>query len=282
MMKKLAICFLALASAGAMFSCDDDDAKVSPQVQQAFSEMFPSATRVEWERRGSYLVADFRYDGCDADAWFDASGVWHMTETEILYPMLPAAVQSAFEAGEYAAWKIEDVEKIERRGMETLYVIEAERGDAEYDLCYSEDGVLLRAVPDSGGDRYHDDLLPQQLPQAVVSFIAAKYPHARIVEAEQERHPLYTLEVEIIDGGRLREVCFDDAQRWVLTRTEIGISEVPAAVMAALQGSQYAAWKIDDVDHYENSEREWYRFELEQPQSDREVEVDIQPDGTMS
>lgn len=280
-MKKFAIWILALASAGAMLACDDDDVKVPSQVQTAFSERFPDATRVEWDRRGSYLVADFYDGGYDTDAWFDTAGVWYMTETEIPYQMLPEAVRTAFAASEYGTWKVDGVEKVERRDMEPLYVIDAEYGDAEYDLYYSEDGVLLRAVPDSDNDRHHDDLLPQQLPQAVTDFIAQKYPGARIVEAERERHPHYVLEVEIIVDGRLREVRFDAADKWVETKTEIAIGEVPAAVMTALQGSQYGTWKIDDVDRYENSEREWYRFELEQPQSDREVEVDILPDGTM-
>lgn len=281
MMKKTAIWMLALALFGALQACDDDDVKVPSQVQTAFAEKFPGATRVEWERRGSYLVADFHDAGYETDAWFDAAGVWYMTETEILFQSLPAAVQSAFEAGEYATWKVEHVEKVERRDMEPIYVIEVERGEAEFDLHYSHDGVLVRVVPDADNDRHHDDLLPQQLPQAVTDFIAAKYPGARILEAEPERDPLYVLEVEIIDGGRLREVRFDAADKWVHTKTEVRAAEVPDVVMAALRASQYAAWTIDEIDQYVAPEREWYRFELEQPGSERETEVDILSDGTL-
>lgn len=159
-MKKFAIRMLVLASLCMMSACGDNDGvEVPSQVQSVFSEMFPSASRVEWERRGAYLVADFYDDGYDADAWFDAAGVWYMTETEIPYRMLPAAVRTAFETGDYAAWKVEGVEKVERPDKELLYVIEAERGAAEYDLCYSEDGTLVRAVPDD--DRRYDDLLPR-------------------------------------------------------------------------------------------------------------------------
>ncbi len=280
-MKKTMIGLLALALFGFSQGCDDDDVKVPSQVQTAFAEKFPGAARVEWARRGSYLVADFYNEGYDTDAWFDGAGIWYMTETEIPYQLLPEAVRTAFAAGDYASWKVEQVEKVERRDMETLYVIEAERGDAEYDLYYSEDGVLVRAVPDADNDRHHDNLLPQRLPATVVEFLAAKYPGARILEVESERNPRYVLEVEIVDGSKVREVRFDASNEWVETKTEVFVGEVPAAVMETLLASQYGAWTIDEVDHYASPAREWYRFELEQPGSDREVELDILADGTL-
>lgn len=41
--------------------------------------------------------------------------------------------------------------------------------------------------------------------------------------------------------------------------------------MQAFQTSQYAGWEIDDIDHYDSPERQWYLFELEDPQSDHEA-----------
>ena len=50
-------------------------------------------------------------------------------------------------------------------------------------------------------------------------------------------------------------------------------------MLAAMDNSQYAGWRVDDIDHFETPADEWYRFELEEPQSDREVELRIRPDG---
>ena len=122
------------------------------------------------------------------------------------------------------------------------------------------------------------DMLPQELPQAVKDFIGRKYPGARIVDAEREKGGL---EVEIIDGRTPREVYFGAGDAWLRTKTEVRRSEVPAAVMQAFQTSQYAGWEIDDIDHYDSPERQWYLFELEDPQSDREAELRIQADGTI-
>lgn len=145
-------------------------------------------------------------------------------------------------------------------------------------LSIRKTGVLLRAVPDADGDRDHGDMLPQELPQAVKDFIGRKYPGARIVDAEREKGGL---EVEIIDGRTPREVYFGAGDTWLRTKTEVRRSEVPAAVMQAFQTSQYAGWEIDDIDHYDSPERQWYLFELEDPQSDREAELRIQADGTI-
>lgn len=172
-MKKFAVLMLALASLGAMTGCDDDDdsVKVPAAVQDTFGRMFPGAGHVEWAGKQGYLVAEFREGGTDMQAWFDAAGKWYMTEEDVPYALLPQAVRTAFESGEYAAWHVDDADKLTREGLETVYVLEVEQRDAEYELVYSEDGVLLRAVPDADGDRDHGDMLPQELPQAVKDFI---------------------------------------------------------------------------------------------------------------
>ena len=43
--------------------------------------------------------------------------------------MLPEAVRTAFAATEYAAapWSVDDVDMLEREGVETVYVIEVEK-----------------------------------------------------------------------------------------------------------------------------------------------------------
>lgn len=66
-------------------SCsDDDDDKSVPvpdAVQSAFETRFGDVGYVEWDReQGGYLVAEFRKDGKDHDAWFDSNGTWLMTE----------------------------------------------------------------------------------------------------------------------------------------------------------------------------------------------------------
>ena len=205
-MKKFMVLVMGLVSLGAMAGCDDDSksVKVPAAVQAAFGEMFPAASHVEWEDKGGYMVADFRSAGMYMQAWFDAAGKWYMTEEDISYAELPRAVRTAYEAGDYAAWHVDDVDKLLRNGQETVYVLEVERAEQEFDLYYSEDGVLLREVPDRDGNDDHGDMLPQELSKAISDFIARKYPGARIVDAEREKG---NTEVDIIFAGKVPDVC---------------------------------------------------------------------------
>ena len=279
-MKKFAVLMLALASLGAMTGCDDDDdsVKVPAAVQDTFGRMFPGAGHVEWAGKQGYLVAEFREGGTDMHEWLDDAVKWYKTEEDVTYALLPQAVRTAFESGEYAAWHVDDADKLTREGLETVYVLEVERAEQEFDLYYSEDGVLLREVPDRDGNDDHGDMLPQELSKAISDFIARKYPGARIVDAEREKG---NTEVDIIFAGKALEVCFGTGDAWLWTKTGVRLSEVPDVVRRTLQSSQYGTWGIDDVDLYESPDRVWYAIEVEDPQSEREATVRILEDGTL-
>ena len=287
-MKKFMVLVMGLVSLGAMAGCDDDSksVKVPAAVQAAFGEMFPAASHVEWEDKGGYMVADFRSAGMYMQAWFDAAGKWYMTEEDISYAELPRAVRTAYEAGDYAAWHVDDVDKLLRNGQETVYVLEVERAEQEFDLYYSEDGVLLREVPDRDGNDDHGDMLPQELSKAISDFIARKYPGARIVDADDFArahiaHKFRTHDIEAASFAGNDPVCFGTGDAWLWTKTGVRLSEVPDVVRRTLQSSQYGTWVIDDVDLYESPDRVWYAIEVEDPQSEREATVRILEDGTL-
>ena len=148
--------FLLAALSLCLFqSCDNDDNEpvpgyVSAETKAAFDEKYPAAKDVEWETRNDYLIVDFKQDKVEKEAWFDNSGTWYMTETDIPFAQLPDAVKTAFQQGEYSTWKVDDVDMIERRDVETVYVIETEQGNSEVDLYYSPDGILVKTVLDAG------------------------------------------------------------------------------------------------------------------------------------
>ena len=87
------------------------------------------AGRVEWDWEDGYYVADFYDDRYETEAWFTPGGEWVMTETDIPYAALPQAVKTAFEGSEYADWRVDDADQVERRDMETLYGGAPRHGD---------------------------------------------------------------------------------------------------------------------------------------------------------
>lgn len=266
--------------------------EVSSQVLEAFASRYPGAQDVTWSVRNGYAVASFSWNDPQTStstgtcsAWFDnLGGSWSMTETEIPYSALPQAVKTAFEASEYAAWQIDNEVDVLTRSGEVepeIYVIEAEQTGREMDLYYSPDGVLVKTMADAGPDYDYGDFIPSQPASGIEESIAALYPGARIVDVDRESEGT---EVEIIDGGVARDLCFDRNGSWLYTRTELRRTELPAAVTGAWAGSEYAetqGYRLDDADYFETAaDGNYYRLELESRNGD--VKLKITPEGELS
>lgn len=279
MIMKLKMFFMLLA-AGLLSlnlqSCDDDDDKgiaVSAELQNAFAEKYPNTQVVKWETEGAHYVAEFYNDRYEADAWFTPDGIWQMTETDLPYDALPAAVRSAFQSSQYAQWKVEDVDMVERRAMETVYVIEVESGNQEMDLHYNVDGILVKEVPDTDGGA--GSYLPSDLADAMRTFIEKNYPGASIVETDYEAN---WVEVDIIHDRTAKEVRFTTAGEWVSTSWDIRLTDVPQVVKDAALAA-HAGFVMDDADYVQTPAGDCYLIELEKGEQD--VYVKVQADGTV-
>lgn len=280
----------ALAAAG----CEKEQSapggmnRVSDAARSAFEALYPGAGAVRWEVKGEYAVAAFdrsatRVAGSDCAAWFvNASGSWSMTETDIRFDELPEAVKQAFAQSEYASWQVEEVDRLDRNGVEVVYVIEVRQAASEMDLYYAEDGVLVKSVADAGADYDYGDFIPSQPSTGIESFIASHYPGARIIDVDVEYGGT---EIELVDADRVkRELFFDGSETWQYTKTEVRRAELPAAVVAAWEASDYAeskGYRLDDADLYETAaDGTYYRLDLESRSGD--VKVRITPDGMLT
>lgn len=255
---------LGVATIGLQSCDDDDDDRINAprELQNALAERYPDAQRVEWETEGSFYVADFFYNNCEAEAWFTRDAVWQLTETDLPYNRLPAAVQTAFQNSTYANWRIEDVDMVERNGMETFYVIEAEMGEQDVDLHYSEDGILIKEITDGAGNagNYWPPTQPDNtLTTTVRNYIAEHYPNARIIEMDTE---MGRIEVDIIHDYRNKDVTFDTQGNWLSTSWDVRINELPQAVSQAAQAA-YPDYFIDDADFVETPDGNYYLIEME-------------------
>lgn len=274
-MKKSLFLLIALLTVAtfAFASCDKDDNHTpNATITNAFKAKYPNAGKTEWEMKKNYHVAEFRQNGMEVEAWFDSNGEWLMTETDIKFTNLPEAIQNSYNAGEYKnGWRVEDVDKIEKTGMATVFIIEVEKGEQEMDLYYAEDGTLIKAVADNGGNSQN---LPEQISNVISKAIMAKYPNATILDMDQEKG---MTEVDIMDGKTHKEVLFNAQNVWVSTSWEIRKSDVPANVMDAFKASEHKNLRIDDIDFYETPAGNYYRFELDKEAQD--IYLMINPEG---
>jgi len=274
MKTRILFLFLALLPTVSFISCsNDDDANwdiVSTELRSAFDEKYPSAQRTEWENKGSYKVADFIYNNMETSAWFDSNGIWYMTETDLPFSSLPQAVKNAFQASDYSTWTIDDVDMLERKDTEVVYIIEVEQQNNEVDLYYSAEGILIKSVADSNNNNYESQL-PQTTPTDIEAFISEKYPQARIIEIERENG---RIEVDIIHDNKGKEVVFDTNSQWLYTSWDVRVSVLPQAVSNIINNTQYSGYRIDDAEFIETSTGNYYLLELERGNSEINVKVD--------
>jgi len=283
-MKRLITAIMLASAIFALQSCDKDNDipdNISRQAQEAFAAKYPSASHISWQIKRGYAVADFRQgsNGEECSAWFDNAGKWYMTETEIRFDDLPEAVKTAFRGSEYATWRIDDVDKLERTGVETVYVIDVEKREngieTEIDLYYSSDGILVKTVVDTEGDNDYGDRIPPMIEAGIKAFIDSHYPNARILEIERESDN--TTEVDILDGRTKRELLFDASLNWIRTETEIRTGDLPKAVTDAIAAQpQYAGYRIDDADYIETPGGAYYLVELESGDSEIKLRIDAE------
>lgn len=299
---KIFTLLLALGAAWSLQSCDNDDdgsINVPTELQNAFSEKYPNVANVRWESKAGYYVADF-HDGYEASAWFAQNGEWQMTETDVPFDALPQAVITEFGKSEYknengSGWLVDDVDKLERKGLETVYVIEVERQNEERDLYYSEEGDLIKTIIDVDDDR-DDQYLPEQnaqLTESMKTFINNKYPGYRLVEVDIEDDGVNRgfTEVDIIhmdaelNRNVPKEILFDKSGNWYSTSWDVRYNELPADVRTAITdqiNTSYAGYVFDDAERIEEAANsaKYYRIELEKNNS-RDVYLNINDNGTL-
>ena len=264
-----------LVSGLAFTSCNDDDDNYTPdgKIQEAFITKYPNAERVEWEKKHDHYVADFYLDGIEREAWINAQGEWVMTESDIRFDNLPAEVQTAFNASEYKAWKIDDVDMLERVEMEPVYVIEVEQGKQEFDLYYAADGTLVKAVEDTDND---DEHRPASVPEALKTIIDTRYPGAVILDMDIEKG---ITEIDIRHDNKSKEVHFNAQNEWTYTSWDVREAEVPANVMKTVKDN-YGSYTIDDIEYEERPDGDVYVFELEK-QGSNDIHVIVDTEGNI-
>jgi len=276
-MKTKMTIFASLLLAGFAFtSCDDDkDDNYTPdeKIVNALHEKYPNAQRVEWELKNNHYVADFYQDNIEKEAWINTKGEWVMTESDILFKDLPQAIQSSFNESEYKDWKIDDVDMLERAELETVYVIEIEKGKQEFDLYYAEDGTLVKAIEDTDND---EDYQPASVPEVLKAAINMQYPGAAILDIEVEKG---ITEIDIIHENIAKEVHFDGSNTRLYTSWDVNRKDVPAKVLDTIK-QNYASYVIDDIEYKESTDgSKVYIFELEQ--GDNEIRMTVDTEGNI-
>ncbi|NDV58127.1 PepSY-like domain-containing protein [Bacteroides sp. 519] len=119
-----------------------------------------------------------------------------------------------------------------------------------------------------------DDLKPDQI---FTEALSAKFPDAKAIEWERAK-AYYVADCYV--GNKDLDVWFDGAAKWIMTETELLKTDLPTAVLTALEASEYSTWRVDDVDMLEYPSKAT-RYVIEVEQGNKEMDLYFSVDGEL-
>lgn len=252
---------------------DRDDYRPGKAVELAFQARYPGAAGVEWEAEGVFREADFSLDGREYEAWFNISGIWLQAEYTVAYVSVPAAIKDFITHNmDYppALW-IPDAsaEVTERKNYPDWYEVELEYGSNEVEIWADAGAYLHRVVV--------DDYSGNDIPRAILSFVARNYRQALLTEVGRWSDGAY--QANMLDGDEVKQIYFDRSMNWRYTEWPVLFSEVPAVVKEVLGSAAYADYTVRSVDYRQSFQGDWYHIILsprQQPGSDMTLNIDLQ------
>ena len=134
--------------------------------------------------------------------------------------------------------------------------------------------IMLSAIAILGSCSDDDDN-KAVVSEQVKEFIAQHYTGAVIKNAEYDKG---YLEVEIYHDARIKDVYFTTADKWVATKWDISIADLPQKVITELTRN-FPEYRIDDADFVVTPEREAYYVEIER--GNYEKAIYLTADGTI-
>ena len=155
-MRKLLILLAAASICSAAYAgpvMDDDIAKAPKKVEKAFQKMYTGAKDIEWELKLDIYAVDFKIDGKDVEAYYNAEGTWLRSKEDVSASSVPAAVKKAVKEA-YPDFKIEDYDLVKDARGNEFYSVEIEKesrdGDTELTVRVLANGKIL-PNPGRGG-----------------------------------------------------------------------------------------------------------------------------------
>ena len=112
-MKRLVVVISAAALLMATAACEKYEAgRPSKDVRSEFARMYPDAWDVEWEYQGQMWEVTFetgsRLNGTEREAWYDMSGSWVRTVTDVFLSSVPQNIRDYLLSSEFGSGQFTD------------------------------------------------------------------------------------------------------------------------------------------------------------------------------
>lgn len=147
-MKNIIMLFIAAMSMHYASGQKIKSSSVPAAVKSGFNQKFPNVKKAKWEMEtASVYEAEFKQNGEEISANFDANGTWLETETEMEAKDLPKPVMDKLKA-DFNGYEIEEANKVESATLGSYYEVEIEKGESNWEILIKEDGTILEKKPE--------------------------------------------------------------------------------------------------------------------------------------
>lgn len=146
-MKNLKIIALALFVTAAIQAQDLTESQLLENFTAGLLKEYPTATDIEWERKGTDYKVEFDVGKMEHEIWFNKDGDVVKVEKEITRSEIPAALLAVI-GKDYPEYKIDSVESTMKNGV-TTYEIELEKDwNESLKVTFSTSGKVLNIKKD--------------------------------------------------------------------------------------------------------------------------------------
>ena len=141
-MKNLIVLIVVLAIIS-LESCAKTGMDVPVKAKTAFSQKFPDATNVKWQKENdNEWEAEFTWNEKEYSANFDNQGTWMETEYKISTDEIPVAVKTTLDE-EFSEYTIEESE-LSETAVGKIYEIELKKGEVELEVTIDMKGNVIQ------------------------------------------------------------------------------------------------------------------------------------------
>ena len=123
------------------FSCKETN--VPRDVQIKFLELEPSAHKIDWTIDNEIYQVDYLINSKKTTSYFDKSGNWLETESEIDAAELPEAILKTLKT-KLNEYSIIDIELVKTKESQILYEVDLKKDNKLYDILFDKTGKILR------------------------------------------------------------------------------------------------------------------------------------------
>ena len=154
-MKRVSL-LLAIAVMVLTQACAQNNSKVPAKVKAAFTQKFPTAKKVKWDKENATeWEVEFKMKGKEYSANYTSDGVWKETEHEIKKSDIPAAVKQTLDK-EFAGYDMEEAE-ISETQKGKVYEFALEKDDNDLEVAIAPNGTVVKKEVKKENDEEDND-----------------------------------------------------------------------------------------------------------------------------